>query len=989
MTIAAHDWLALSKLLDTALALPLEQRNTWLESLQGQDAALIATLRGLLARGDLVETGGFLSTLPKLDGDKSSLRAEATAGDEVGPYRLVRSLGAGGMGSVWVAERVDGMLKRRVALKLPHVSGPLAALAERLARERDILAALEHPNIARLYDAGMAADGRPYLALELIEGRPIDEYCREHASGVRNRVLLALQVARAVAFAHAHLVVHRDLKPSNVLVDAEGRVRLLDFGIAKLLDAGETDAKLTQMSGVGLTPQYASPEQVRGGAVTTSSDIYSFGIVLFELLTGTFPYRVHSDCDALALAQAIVSSEPRRPSDAVAARALRRQLRGDLDTIVLKALKKRPDERYATIAELANDLEHWLDGAPVTARPDSFWYRTRKLVARNKLLTAAVAAVVLALGIGLAVALWQAQMLRAEQRTSQAEEQFLENIFRQNSNDQPDPERARQTTVRELLHNGAKEVDESLKDAPASRLRMLGTLAEMHNDLQLWDDAVTLHRKRVALMQQLYGRDDPRVADAMIELSTAMVGSSSNPDRLQVLNEAVALLDRRRDGSSFVRGRLLGELSNYYVDVDIEKARAFAAQSVAVLSQYPPSKDLGESLVMQGWCEYLLHDYAPAERLLQQGLDVVASVRGKQSARLAVLYTYLAEPQFYLQNFAGAERSYRKALQIARAQLGPDSGDAFQGENRLGFFLIRTGRTVEGLALLRHASEGIEKARGIDDPLYVPMIQELYARALADMGSFEESLRYFPRIAQAWKQSQAGPAYIIAILEEQAAAELGAGDLDAAQALIDEAHKLRDSTGSRDWNLNGGVTAQVGVLLARNRADDAERALAELYIPKAWADPKTFVSMNAALLRAEVALARAQTDEARRLASAVRELVVSNPQRSYLKVFEARATLDVGKALHLAGRHAEAAPLLRDAVALYQQLYDGQSSPVLANALVALGDCYVDLGQLDGARALEARATAIHAAAGPLGPQYRGPLAELRARLKAPAARRA
>jgi serine/threonine-protein kinase len=464
-----------------------------------------------------------------------------------------------------------------------------------------------------------------------------------------------------------------------------------------------------------------------------------------------------------------------------------------------------------------------------------------------------------------------------------------------------------------------------------------------------------------------------------------MIGSSSNPDRLKVLNEALALLDRRRDDSSFIRGRLLGELSSYYVDVDIEKAHTFAAQSVAVLRKYPVSKDLGESLVLQGWCEYLRHDYAPAERLFQQGLDVVASVRGKQSARLAVLYTYLAEPQFYLQNFVGAEASYRKALEIARTQLGAESGEAFQDEYRLGFFLVRTGRTAEGLALLRHSSEGIEKVRGIDDPLYVPMIQEAYARTLADMGHFEESLRYFVRIAQAWKQSQAGPSYIISILEEQAAAELGAGDLDAAQALIDEAHKLRDATGNRDWNLNGGVTAQVGVLLARNRADDAERALTELYIPKSYADPKTFVSMSAALLRAEVALARGQTDEARALASGVRELVVSSTQRPYLKVFEARATLDLGKALHLAGKHAEAAPLLRNAVVLYEQLYDGQSSPVLANALVALGDCYVDLQQLDGARALEARATAIHASAGPLGPQFRRPLAELRARLKAPA----
>jgi serine/threonine-protein kinase len=402
------------ELLDTFLTLPASERAAWVDALRDESPDVQQKLRNLLTREARLAAGAFLESLPALAGAIAPRPDIAAApGERIGPYRLERSLGAGGMSSVWLAERTDGLLKRKVALKLPHMGGVLSGLAERMARERDIVAALEHPNIARLYDAGVAEDGRPYLALEYVEGEPIDRYCERCGLDVARRVRLVVQVARAVAYAHAHLIVHRDLKPSNILVDADEQVHLLDFGIAKLLDpSGTADPRLTEFAGRALTPDYASPEQVRGEPVSTATDVYSLGVVLYELLAGRSPHTVKSAFDALALAQAIVTVEATRPSELSSGAAARRALRGDLDTIVLKALKKDPRERYGSMAEFADDLERFLRGAPVRARPDSSWYRARKFVKRNTLGVVAAASVVIALAVGLGLATWQAHVAR-------------------------------------------------------------------------------------------------------------------------------------------------------------------------------------------------------------------------------------------------------------------------------------------------------------------------------------------------------------------------------------------------------------------------------------------------------------------------------------------------------------------------------------------------------------------------------------------------
>ena len=443
------------------------------------------------------------------------------AGSIVGPYRLLRELGQGGMGVVWLAERPESEIKRPVALKLPILTLHNPSVAERFGRERDILAQLTHPNIARLYDAGVTDQGQPYLALEYVEGEKITTYCDERTLGLKSRLGLFLQVLRAVQYAHTNLIVHRDLKPANILVTDAGEVRLLDFGIAKLLTEGEAnETELTRIGGRALTLDYASPEQIAGEAITTASDVYSLGVIFFELLTGDRPYKLKRGTRS-AIEEAILAADPARPSQLATDEAkatarsttsakLARALKGDLDSIALKALQKQPAARYPTADAFAQDIERYLAGEPVLAQPESAWYRARKFVRRNKLSVGLVAAVVVSLSIGLGIALWQAHIARIQTRTAQAVQNFLLDIFRANSSAHPDPVKARQTTARDLLDAGAKQIDSALSDAPQAKLDVFETMFFLYNDLGLKEQGVELAKKRVALARSVYGRQSPR-----------------------------------------------------------------------------------------------------------------------------------------------------------------------------------------------------------------------------------------------------------------------------------------------------------------------------------------------------------------------------------------------------------------------------------------------------------------------------------------------
>ncbi len=518
----AATWATLNRLLEEALDRPPAERAAWLESLAPEVAALAPHLRELLQRAAAVETGDFLGTLPKFGVSAADGGAAAigSAGETVGKYRLVRELGSGGMGTVWLAERTDGLINRPVALKLPHlVAARPADLAGRMAREREILATLDHRNIARLLDAGMSAEGQPYLALEFVEGIAIDRFCAGDGQSppldVRERLRLFRQVADAVAYAHGKLVVHRDLKPANILVTAGGGVKLLDFGIAKLLDEGTTrETRFTQMFGRALTPDYASPEQILGGPLTVASDVYSLGVILYELLAGVRPYKLKRDSRG-ALEDAILQAEP--PSFAVVApKRDRSALRGDLDTIVRKALKKQPAERYATVNAFVDDIVRHLESRPVLAQADSRWYRVGKFIARNRLMVGTAALMLFVVIAGAGIALWQARVAIAERDRAEEVKLFITSIFRDAD---PYQDGGAQLTGAALLRSAQQRVESQFADRPELRtelLSLVGSGLKSLSDLPAAERALT---QAVAESTRIHGETHLHTVRARVMLA--------------------------------------------------------------------------------------------------------------------------------------------------------------------------------------------------------------------------------------------------------------------------------------------------------------------------------------------------------------------------------------------------------------------------------------------------------------------------------------
>jgi serine/threonine protein kinase len=487
-----------------ALDLEPDEREQWLTELSSTEPRIAAAVRTMLAEHSALDAAGFLDGSAIAAGDANALVANLSSTATrafaleprgiIGAYRLIREIGTGGMSTVWLAERHDGSLKREVALKLPF-PGPHMRV-ERFLRERDILATLTHPNIARLYDAGVAENGQPYLAMEYVSGTALIQSCDEQCLNVEERLRIFLQVLEAVQFAHAELVIHRDLKPSNILVTRRGRVVLLDFGIGKLLTEGTAGANdrtqfVTHMNVRPLTPQYASPEQVAGRALGTPSDIYSLGVILYELLTGTTPYAPRRDSPA-ALEESILVDERRRPSRSgiteraatargTTPRSLARTLADDVDTIVLKALKRDARERYASASAFAQDIDNYLHCRPVSAQPDSHWYLFTRFAARHRVPFAAGTIAVTALIAGFTIANWQARVAAKERdravalaHRNEAVTDFLGRVMTEA------PSSSQPLTVSELLARSEKLATADTSDSPENRAAVLEMIGDRY-----------------------------------------------------------------------------------------------------------------------------------------------------------------------------------------------------------------------------------------------------------------------------------------------------------------------------------------------------------------------------------------------------------------------------------------------------------------------------------------------------------------------------
>jgi tetratricopeptide (TPR) repeat protein len=740
-------WPALSALLDEALALPAPDRAAWLASLAGDRAELKDTLRELLEAHAGVETGDFLATLPKLHGAASAAAGggELTPGLMVGPYRLIAELGQGGMGAVWLAERADGQVKRKVALKLPLVSRLRQNLAARFLRERDILARLEHPHIARLYDAGLDANGLPYLAMEYVEGQPIDKHCDQRQLGLQPRIELFEQVLQAVQYAHAHLVIHRDLKPSNILVTAEGQVRLLDFGIAKLLanDTGAEETALTQLSGRALTPDYASPEQIRGEPLTIATDVYSLGVVLYQLLSGQRPYQLKV-ASAAQLEQAILGVDPPRPgSVATEAAALQRgttsrrlakALAGDLDTIALKALAKVPAERYATVATLAQDLERHLRREPIGARPAGVGLRLLKLAQRNRAATAAVAGIFFSLAIGLAAALWQANVAREQARfANQAlgKHEGVRHLYGELVTTIAGWDAAtfaQPRAIPKLLTNKLEELAPQYENKQNDWAGVLNAAAVLFSFIGEPEPALKTSIEYLDVLKRTQA--DTRsivLAHVSIGRHASLLGRRDQSE--QALRQALTWVEEPADPpTATLRVFVLADLGIALLNVDRRgEAKTLLEAGRQLGAKYVPQElDYALLLAKLGRVEFGFDNRA-ALAALEQSQRIYLANKQTSNSELSENQLYLGRAYLELGRLEEAEKQFRAAHAVDAQLYGDTDQETLMALGSLALTLARREQYAEAAELLTKASGPLQAKT---EPKYLAMAAALTGRQI-------------------------------------------------------------------------------------------------------------------------------------------------------------------------------------------------------------------------------------------------------------------
>jgi len=724
VNIASEDWARLLPLIDQALDVPEGGREAWLAS-RGLEHRLEAALRFLLQERHAIESDRFLADLPRL-AETPAAQGRLVAGASIGPWRLLREIGRGGMSTVWLAERADAQMERQVAIKLPHVGPERELLAARLLRERNILAGLEHRNIARLYDVGVTEAGLPYLAMEHVQGSDLLTFASSRRLGVAQRLALFQQVLRAVQYAHSKLVLHRDLKPGNILVNEAGDVKLLDFGIAKVLAADNTDAghgELTRAAGRALTPAYASPEQLQGEPLGTASDVYSLGVVLFELLTGERPYALARDSQG-ALEEAILHAEPRRPSQAWAgdrkavafggtsARVLRRSLAGDLDVIVLTALQKVPSQRYPTADAMALDLRRHQDGESILARGSSRWVRLRKFTVRHAALVGAGAAVFAALAIGLGVAVWQGQKARDEAVRATAIKDFLVTLLRGNDLDQADRQDKRRITLQTVLERSAADLSTGLKGQPEVREELRGLVAGLLDNLDLLDASIPLRQQQV---RDLAERHAPIPVQVRALRDLAESQNSQLHEARATLEQARALCQadaaQERSPECLVArvelGRnLLTEGAMAQGQAHVEAAAsALMATPAASLDRAIATRALGELRTLQGRA-------GEADALQQRALAEFEALWGPGSTRLAMELRLYATQLSLHERFADAFKVYDKAWQVRVKAAGPEAISSAKLELEMGLLQFRVGQDRRGEEHILHAGDVMLASQG-------------------------------------------------------------------------------------------------------------------------------------------------------------------------------------------------------------------------------------------------------------------------------------
>jgi serine/threonine-protein kinase len=697
------------------------------------------------------------------------------AGRLIGPYRLVRSLGRGGMGEVFLAERADDQFRQQVAIKLVRRGLLSRHVQSRLRQERQILASLDHPNIARLYDGGTTDDGTPYIVMEYIDGEPLDIYCDRRQLNIEQRLKLFITVCSAVHRAHQGLVVHRDLKPSNILVTADGVPKLLDFGIAKMLDDRELMHTLavTQEDIRVMTPDHASPEQISGELISTASDIYVLGVLLYELLCGYKPFALRGKRLA-ELERAICEDMPPSPSDVIAAAErqddsgivqvaaqrsvsvpkLRRVLSGDLDNIVSMAMRKEPDRRYSSAEQMAGDVDRYLQGLPVLARPDSWSYRTEKFVRRHTLGVALSAALVATL-IGFTTTVYlQSGRIKKERDVAEAERTiadtqreraeavsgFLIDSFRVAD---PFAEGGNPVTARQILDNGAKRIGSELSNQPAIKADVLDTIGTAYLGLGLPEDAQPLIEAGLDLRRSMFGEDSEAVASSLYSLNRVYEKKGDLTQAEALARQSLDINQRKTGPASIQTATSLCRLGVIHRIKDELAAAEKLFQSCLDIRRArlgPHDESLTSPLDNLAHIAAHRGDNLLAEKYLSQALEIDRLTRSEEHPQYIRHLLRLAMATHDRGDSDRAEPMFRRALALSQRVLGPEHPETIDTMSAVGTFQMESGRLDAAEQTLSRVLEINRRLR--PDHFYVGNDLENLGRLAFRKREFDRAERY-------------------------------------------------------------------------------------------------------------------------------------------------------------------------------------------------------------------------------------------------------
>jgi len=764
--ITRLEWQALGPHLDRLLELPPEECEAALERIHRDDVGLAARLRQLLEQRQGSDVIDQLAARINLPAAQSAAR-RSLQGMQLGAYTLVRPLGEGGMGSVWLARRHDGRFEGQVAIKLLHLSLLASQGEERFRREGSILARLSHPCIARLLDAGVGPSGQPYLVLEYIEGQHLDRYCTERQLDINSRLRLFLDVLGAVGYAHSNLVLHRDLKPANILVTANRQIKLLDFGVSRLLqdlDTDQTATQFTRLGGGAFTPEYAAPEQLSGQPVSTATDVYSLGVMLYQLLTSVLPWRTGPQAtgDSRTLrAERIVKPSLARPAGVPGIEG--KSLRGDLDWICLKALAPEAQRRYSSAAAFVDDVQRHLAGQPVLAGPDSWRYVLRKFIGRNRLASSVAAGALAVLIAALGFALWQAHAARLaaaaadlERQRATAVRDFLVRVFRASdprvAQDQP----RGQITAKQMLDQMTPRIGVEFAKDPATQLELLGVAASIY---RAFDDPERFHavnREQVALARSLYGDEHPLVIDGLIDEAQQRIDANDEHTARQMLTRLDGAIHAAGLDNSTTRAHWWQVRSDaYWSDASAWPQVADAARkAVDLYAKLAPRSGEYVSALNQLGNVYSSHmQDAAAAQVYAQAIGVSESLPGPDQSQLQTLYGNLAESRLYLGEFDAAEAGYARVVELARRTTGEQHYRFWFPMANYARTLHLRGERLRAMRMFEELLASIPSALTALQDEAAANVREVYAGCLAAEGRAEKAIPLLEELEHRYLQN--------------------------------------------------------------------------------------------------------------------------------------------------------------------------------------------------------------------------------------------